>query len=163
MIPQYQLRDDGLYEAAWPVWLSSLPMLIFSAGGVFRHWNEPPFRYGSLTALFVVLLLIWHRGLRPRPVFCFTRDKLRVAPNFWREAVVLELQQVRELSVRGSNGQREFWSTDLRGAELRLDQSWWSQDLVAQIERFLMAEKSRIPVPIQIHEPSSPYLNQSSR
>ena len=163
MIPQYQLRDDGLYEAAWPVWLSSLSMLLFSAGGVYRHWNEAPFRYGWLTVLLVVLFLVWRRGLRSRPVFCFTRDKLRVAPNFWRESVVLELGQVRELSVRGSNGQRELWSTDLRGAELRLDQSWWSQDLVAQIERFLMAEKSRIPVSIQIHEPSSPYLNQSSR
>lgn len=163
MIPQYQLQDDGLYEAAWPVWLSVLPMLFFSAGGVFRHWNEPPFRYGSLTVLLVALFLIWHRGLRPTPVFCFTRDKLRMAPNFWREAVVLDLQQIRELSVRGSNGQRELWRTDLRGAELRLDQSWWSPDLVAQIERFLMAEKSRIPVAIQIHEPSSPYLNQSSR
>ena len=162
MIPQYQLRDDGLYEAAWPVWLSSLPMLLFSAGGVYRHWNEAPFRYGWLTVLLVVLFLVWRRGLRSRPVFCFTRDKLIVAPHFMRKAVVLELQQVRELSVRGSNGQRELWSTDLRGAELRLDQSL-PQELVAQIERFLMAEKSRIPVPIQIHEPSSPYLNQSSR
>ena len=162
MIPQYQLRDDGLYEAAWPVWLSSLSMLLFSAGGVYRHWNEAPFRYGWLTVLLVVLFLVWRRGLRSRPVFCFTRDKLIVAPHFMRKAVVLELQQVRELSVRGSNGQRELWSTDLRGAELRLDQSL-PQELVAQIERFLMAEKSRIPVPIQIHEPSSPYLNQSSR
>jgi hypothetical protein len=162
MIPQYQLRDDGLYEAAWPVWLSSLSMLLFSAGGVYRHWNEAPFRYGWLTVLLVVLFLVWRRGLRSRPVFCFTRDKLIVAPHFMRKAVVLELRQVRELSVRGSNGQRGLWSTDLRGAELRLDQSL-PQELVAQIERFLMAEKSRIPVPIQIHEPSSPYLNQSSR
>ena len=162
MMPQYQRREDGFYEAAWPMWFALLPMLLFSAGGVYRHWSEAAFRYGWLVCLLVVLFQIWRRGLRPRPVFCFTRDKLIVAPHFMRKAVVLELQQIRELSVRGSNDQRELWSTDLRGAELRLDQSW-PQDFVAQIERFLMAEKSRIPVPIQIHEPSSPYLNQSSR
>lgn len=163
MIPQYQLRDDGLYEAAWPVWLTLFPTLLFGGGGVFRYWSDPVLRYASLALFVVGLFIIFYRGLRPRPVVRFTRDALLVAPHFMRESVVLELGQVCELSVRGSNGQRELWSTDLRGAELRLDQSWWSQDLVAQIERFLMAEKSRIPVPIQIHEPSSPYLNQSSR
>lgn len=163
MTPQYQLREDGLYEAAWPVWLSLVPALLFGAGGVYRYWNDAVLRYASLALLLVGLFIIFYRGLRPRPVIRLTRDALLVTPHFMRETVVLELQQVCELSVRGSNGQRELWSTDLRGAELRLDQSWWSQDLVAQIERFLMAEKSRIPVPIQIHEPSSPYLNQFSR
>ncbi|MNL61338.1 hypothetical protein D3C87_1852450 [compost metagenome] len=113
--------------------------------------------------LVVGLLIIFYRGLRPRLVLRFERDALLVAPHFMRESSALALGQIRELSVRGCPGQRELWSTDLHGAELRLDQSWWSRDLVAQIERFLISEKNRIPVPIQIHEPSSPYLNQSSR
>jgi len=163
MTPQYQLRDDGLYEAAWPAWLTLFPTLLFGGGGVFRYWSDPVFRYASFALLVVGLLIIFYRGLRPRPVLRFERDALLVAPHFMRESSALALGQIRELSVRGCLGQRELWSTDLHGAELRLDQSWWSRDLVAQIERFLMSEKNRIPVPIQIHEPSSPYLNQSSR
>lgn len=163
MFSRYQLQADGVYERAWTQLLALSPTLFFSGTGAFRYWSDSVLRYVSISLLIVGLLMIFYRGLRPRPLVRFTSDMLLISPHFLCKSRTLVLGQVREFSIRGSRDQREWWSTDLYGAERRLDQTQWSSELLSQVERYLVSAKHRIPVPIRIHEPSSPYLNQTSR
>ena len=163
MFSRYQLQADGVYERAWTQLLALSPTLFFGGTGVFRYWSDSVLRYVSIYLLIVGLLMIFYRGLRPRPLVRFTSDMLLISPHFLCKSRTLVLGQVREFSIRGSRDQREWWSTDLYGAERRLDQTQWSSELLSQVERYLVSAKHRIPVPIRIHEPSSPYLNQTSR
>ena len=158
---QYQLRDDGVYESATWWLLVQFPAFVFVAGLLYLNWDDAFLRGSLWLYLAFIVGQFFFRRLRPRPVFRVEGAQLMTCLSWMDPPKRVALDRMKELSLRGPSERRQLWGTDTDGIERRLDNSMWSQDLISHVERHLKSVKQRLPVPIQFHEPSSPYLSQS--
>jgi hypothetical protein len=158
---QYQLQDDGVYESLTWWMLVQVPACLLIGGLLYRNWGDVFLR--GVLCLFLVFIVgqFLFRRMRPRPVFRVEGAQLMTHLNWMESPKRVALDRLKELSLRGTNENRQLWCTDADGIERRLDNRMWSQDLVTHVERYLQSVKQRLPVPIQFREPSSPYLSQS--
>lgn len=158
---QYQLHDDGVYESATWWLLIQVPACVLGGGLLYRNWDDAFLRGSLLLFLAFIVGQLFFRRVRPRPVFRLEGTQLMICLGWMDPPKRVALERMKELSLRGPSERRQLWGTDTDGIERRLDNSMWSQELITHVERYLKSVKQRLPVPIQFHGPSSPYLSQS--